>query len=177
MSNESEPIPNRNCGECTACCVTLRINEPKLKKHADTPCCNLSPNGDCEIYNDRPSTCHAYYCGWRYLEQLGNEWRPDRSKILLRLHQDGGIILQALETPLKVLIEQLALEFIVGCIESSIPIYISVPAKPGFCYSLIKLNENLASVVDSRDLEVAQSIITQAINYGAQQQTTLIDPL
>lgn len=177
MSNESGLVPNRNCGECAECCVTLRIDEPNLKKYADTPCSNLSQNGDCKIYIDRPSTCRAFYCGWRHLDQLGDEWRPDRSKILLRLHQEGGIILQALETPLKVLTDQLALEFIGGFIENSIPVFISVPAKPGFCYALIKLNENLASAVKSRNFEVAQNQMIQAVKYGAQQQTKLIDPL
>jgi len=175
MSIDIELVPNRNCGECTACCVTLRIDEPSLKKHADTPCSNLSAKGDCEIYNDRPPTCRGYYCGWRHLDILGDKWRPDRSKIMLRLHQDGGIILQALESPIKVLTDQLAIEFIGGCIENTIPVFISVPAKPGFCYALINLNENLAPAIKSLDFQAAQNVITQAIEYGTQLQTKVIE--
>jgi hypothetical protein len=38
-------VSGRGCGDCSACCVTLRIEESALKKYADVPCPNLRPEG------------------------------------------------------------------------------------------------------------------------------------
>jgi hypothetical protein len=76
-SMNSGLVANRECGECTACCVNLRIDEPGLQKKAGIPCPNMTPKGGCKIYSERPSVCRTWHCAWRYMSQLGEEWRPD----------------------------------------------------------------------------------------------------
>lgn len=174
MSKEPTLVPKRNCDQCTACCVTLRIDSDGLRKQADVPCPNLTVNG-CGIYPNWPTICRTWYCGWRYMPNLGTEWRPDRSRILIRTH-GGGLILQALESPLEVLTSEMALMLVGDCIENSIPIFISVPAKVGHCHGLLQINEILAPAIQSRDLKAAQTAMTGAVTHASRADTSPIEP-
>ena len=109
------------------------------------------------------------------MPKLGDEWRPDRSKILLRLH-DGGLILQPLESPLEVLTSRLALTLVGDCIANSVPVFISVPGKKGHCYCLVQLNEGLASATGSRDFSIMQAAMTEAVNFAFQSTTAPVQP-
>ncbi len=87
----------RQCGECVACCVYLKINQPDFKKPGCTHCPHLrlvepirenvmqlsSYDGkNCGIYSDRPDVCRDYKCLW--LMGHGEERdRPDRSGVLI----------------------------------------------------------------------------------------------
>jgi hypothetical protein len=172
-------IPGRGCGPCTACCVFLRIEESSLQKVEDDPCPNLADDGLCRIYEDRPATCRNFYCEWRYLAQLGEEWRPDRSKIMLRSHsgQGGGLILQPLELPLEVLTSRLALGLVASCVSNSIPVYISIPTRAGYNHALLGLNQRLAEPVRARKLDVARNVMVAAIKHASALTTEPIAPL
>ena len=80
-------VSGRECGGCTACCKTLRIAE--LKKFAGVLCQHCTEGAGCQIYDDRPSVCRGYNCGWKRLQFLGDEWRPDRCGILIGLVEKG----------------------------------------------------------------------------------------
>ena len=71
----------RDCGDCQVCCVALRIEDAELQKPAGVVCRFL--NHGCSIYQSRPSTCRHWLCGWRMQPELGEDWRPDRSGVLL----------------------------------------------------------------------------------------------
>jgi hypothetical protein len=73
-------LAKRQCGPCTACCVELKIDTPELRKKARLPCPHLGAG--CGIYPTRPPVCQQFLCGWRLFEDMGNDWRPDRSGIL-----------------------------------------------------------------------------------------------
>jgi hypothetical protein len=75
-------LQKRNCGACTACCVELKIATPELRKKARVPCPHLSAAG-CGIYAARPPVCQQFLCGWRLFAELGDDWRPDRSGVLM----------------------------------------------------------------------------------------------
>lgn len=69
----------RKCGECTACCTTLAIEE--LRKPVNVACPHVCATG-CQIYPERPQTCQDFLCTWRM--GLGDDsMRPDRSGFLL----------------------------------------------------------------------------------------------
>lgn len=76
-----QPLPGRQCGDCAVCCVELEIDEPKLRKAAETPCPHLCSEG-CGIYAERPDTCASWHCGWRLLN-VGEGLRPDRAGVLM----------------------------------------------------------------------------------------------
>ncbi len=43
----------------------------------------------CAIYTQRPAECQAFYCAWLINAELGEEWRPTKSKIVL-FYEGGG---------------------------------------------------------------------------------------
>lgn len=75
-------LPHRDCGGCTACCVTLKVDTPELKKPAGTPCSQLTEAG-CSIHPVRPTICRTWFCAWRRVAALPEEARPDRSGLIV----------------------------------------------------------------------------------------------
>jgi hypothetical protein len=77
-------VPGRECGECVVCCTHLRIDDPELQKPGGVRCINVMAGGGCAIYQMRPGSCRAFFCGWRRIGYLGDEWRPDRSGLMIQ---------------------------------------------------------------------------------------------
>lgn len=75
-------LPKRQCGDCTVCCVELKIDTPELKKKPQVACQHLTPRG-CGIYDARFPICHQFLCGWRLFGELNDAWRPDKSGVLV----------------------------------------------------------------------------------------------
>ena len=72
-----------SCGTCIACCYALAFNaEEGLKKKAGDMCPNCTGTG-CGIYETRFKLCRSFLCAWRKLPQLGDDWRPDKSGVML----------------------------------------------------------------------------------------------
>lgn len=74
----------RQCGECTACCTILGIEE--LGKPSRQPCPHECDHG-CFIYGQRPASCRAFKCLWLSDDDcrkqlLHNAERPDRCGIM-----------------------------------------------------------------------------------------------
>lgn len=78
-------LPDRECGDCTACCTELTVNTPEFAKPAGTPCIYLSDKG-CGIHAVRPRICGTWFCAWRRVAGLPDEARPDRSGLLVSLN-------------------------------------------------------------------------------------------
>jgi hypothetical protein len=88
----SPPEPARSCGDCTACCTVLRVDE--LRKLGGVACAALGAGG-CTIYPRRPHICRAYRCLWLQ-GQLELEDRPDRLGAVVDLVHEGGAALLAI---------------------------------------------------------------------------------
>ena len=82
------------CGECTACCVSLRVDATESKEWEK---CRHLCNG-CSIYNDRPETCKKFKCLWLSTQESDNpfpeEARPDKCGVMLWANTDGDFIAQ-----------------------------------------------------------------------------------
>ena len=76
-------VPGRTCGDCIACCVALKIDDPELSKPADQLCANCTGSG-CAIYETRPRTCRDWHCLWRRMP-LADDLRPDISGVMIAL--------------------------------------------------------------------------------------------
>jgi hypothetical protein len=76
------PETGNSCGDCTVCCLALRIEE--FDKPAGTLCQHCTGTG-CGIYETRYEVCRGFMCGYRMLPALGDTWRPDRSGILIMM--------------------------------------------------------------------------------------------
>jgi hypothetical protein len=142
--NESHLVPDRECGECTACCVVLLIDDEDFKKPADQVCSNLM-----------------------------EEWRPDKSGVLLR-SDENGIIFQPIREPKEVLTSARAIELIGGGVAQGIPMSMSIPTQKGLRSYGMDLNEPLKTAVESRDLQAIQNKMVKLIDFSVAQETDRI---
>ncbi len=84
-------VPGRNCGDCSLCCKLIRVEA--FAKPAGTWCTHCAPgSGRCTIYDSRPAECRDFYCAWMVSPGLGDDWRPNKCRMVLRLEADGKLI-------------------------------------------------------------------------------------
>ena len=171
--NESHLVSGRECGECTACCVVLHIDDATFKKPADQVCKNLMAQGGCKIYSSRPSVCQDWHCAWRFMAQLDESWRPDRSGIMLR-SDENGIIFQPIRDPKVVLLNPRAIELIGGGVAQGISMSMSIPMRKGYRSYSTSLNAPLAAAVEARNLVMIQDKMLELIEFSLAQHTTRI---
>ena len=83
----------RSCCTCSLCCKVLKIDE--LAKPSGQWCEHCKPGCGCTIYNNRPPVCRAFACQWMTDNSFGEEWKPSRSRMVLRMRPSptGGLIL------------------------------------------------------------------------------------
>jgi len=77
----------RTCGSCGLCCKLVAVEE--LGKPAHQWCSHFTVGKGCAIYADRPGECRSFRCLWLMRPQLGDHWRPNRSRIVLYFSHDG----------------------------------------------------------------------------------------
>jgi len=157
-------VPGRECGACSACCVNLLIDSEDLQKPANIECPNLTPVKGCAIYGSRPSDCRSFHCGWRMLAGLGDEWRPDRSRVMIRVEQDG-IVLEGLGSMQPILAKAI-LKFIGTCVGNGVTVFINIPGKPGHTAAKLELNQALASATTGRQCGAVMRELVKAVEYG-----------
>lgn len=88
MSDADPAIVNgRSCAGCALCCKVMGIAE--LGKPEGSWCPNCNPAVGCKIYADRPEECARFYCRYLTQQDLGEEWAPRVSKIVLAVTTNG----------------------------------------------------------------------------------------
>ena len=71
-----------SCGDCVVCCEWLDIETEGLSKKAGILCHHSTGKG-CGIHATRPGLCRGFFCGYRVITGLSDEWRPDRSGVMI----------------------------------------------------------------------------------------------
>ena len=173
-SDDGELVPQRECGACTACCRTLKIEAPELKKLADVLCPHCA-NGGCAIYQSRPRVCQAWYCGWRRMRHLNDEWRPDRCGILICFVGAGegippefpqlGLKFDVIESP-AVLNWDPLLKYIGFEISRGTPVFLGTPAAIGYERRKVFLNQMMAHAVATRQRVLMLDTLKRAYAIG-----------
>jgi hypothetical protein len=74
----------RSCGSCTLCCKLFPV--PELEKPAGRWCQNIAQGRGCGIHQTRPPVCRAFWCQWIENTDLGPEWKPEVSKLVLSIY-------------------------------------------------------------------------------------------
>jgi Fe-S-cluster containining protein len=74
-------VPGRECGECVACCRSLKVDTAEFSKPAGVPCPH-NTGSRCGIHSSRPDICRTWFCAWRRIAAMPEAARPDRSGIL-----------------------------------------------------------------------------------------------
>jgi hypothetical protein len=154
--------------------VVLLIDDESFNKPADQACSHMVERGGCKIHAQRPSVCHDWHCAWRFMGQLGDEWRPDQSGVLLRSDEEG-IIFQPIRDPKAVLTTERAIELIGGGVAQGVPLSMSIPTQEGFRSFGMSLNEHLSAVVESRHFPSIKAKIIELIEYSAAQKTAPLE--
>ncbi len=73
-------MTERTCGECTACCTNLGVQE--IQKPEFEQCRHVCERG-CAIYPERPSACMGYECLWLLdAEIVDTDDRPDKLGVI-----------------------------------------------------------------------------------------------
>ncbi len=162
-------VPNRECGECSACCEVLLVDEADLQKLPGVQCPNCRPQGGCAIHDIRPAICRGFFCAWRSLPHLAPEWRPDKSGILVRWQKVGipagyhpvGLNFLLFRGP--DVIHTLGFpEYLGGLIVGKVAVYLSVRGPVGYADATVFMNDHLAAAAESRDRDQFVSVLSAA---------------
>lgn len=74
------PSPlNRQCGECSACCEVMGVDE--LAKPRRCRCTFQREGGGCKIYEARPPSCAGFRCLW-HMGLFEENDRPDKLGVM-----------------------------------------------------------------------------------------------
>ena len=165
-------VEGRECGSCNVCCVALTIDDPALQKVQGYRCRNATRDNGCSIYDDRPATCRAFFCGWRKLRWVREGLRPDRSGVLVRMHEavaaDGsrqmGVIVTLLEKS-ALRAEGLA-ETVAAAVGAEVPVYLHVPGPPGYTSGQARINDALRGPVLVKDKAGVLEVLRQGYAMG-----------
>lgn len=79
-------VAGRSCESCTMCCKLLRIEALDKPSFEWCPHCEIGVG--CKIYEERPSECRAFHCGYLTQSQIGAHWKPADSRMVLALSTD-----------------------------------------------------------------------------------------
>lgn len=95
-------IPNRICGECTACCKAMLILDLDPPKPAGRWCPHaLLPDRDgrhgCGIYASRPPSCRDFRCGWLLGWAPEEDLRPDRSGVVINAIESSAAFVRIMQ--------------------------------------------------------------------------------
>jgi hypothetical protein len=136
-----EPVFQNNCGTCIACCYALAFHaeEDGYKKEAGDMCRHCTGTG-CGAYETRYKLCRLFNCAWRGLPQLGEEWRPDKSGVMMlevvgdelpEICRASGVGLEFL-----ILTDQSAIqrpgfaEYIATLVSRRVAVFLGLPGRP-----------------------------------------------
>lgn len=155
--DEDYLVPDRECGDCTVCCIEPAIEGYGLDKLTRTACIHCSTGG-CAIYADRPPVCREYHCLWRRLPFLDEAWRPDRSGVLIDPAADASGTPNAYAVELMLTGAPDLLEgerfagLVAGFVASGTGVFLNVPAGPGELARMTRLHDWVVDAVNQRDL-------------------------
>jgi hypothetical protein len=82
------PVRGRSCGTCSLCCKLIHVAE--LNKPMGQWCPHCLKSGGCGIYETRPNVCRDWFCEWIANPNIGDEWRPLSTKMVMIVVNDGG---------------------------------------------------------------------------------------
>jgi hypothetical protein len=180
-------VEGRACGTCTVCCYALPIDAPEIQKLPGVVCENCTGRG-CRIYESRPTPCRKFFCGWWLLPQLDDEWRPDRSGVLITPETNDIPPEYELRDGIEFLIvggeaavrRPGFVEFVSLCVQRRIPTFVSVAGPEGFFAAKVLVNRKLETAAGSdqpRVLSLLLAMVEQAKDHTFQRAVLTHGPV
>jgi hypothetical protein len=174
---ESGLVPGRACGTCTVCCYALPIDTAELQKMPGAVCANCTGRG-CRIHETRPMTCRGFFCGWWLLPQLDDDWRPDRSGVLITPQNENiperfvlreGIEFMILGGEDAVRRPGFA-ETLIFFVRSEVATFIAIPGPVGYFATRVLLNDVLRGHAAKGDRGGAVAALLQILDASKQHR-------
>ena len=162
-------IKERSCNECSVCCVALNVDTNEFQKFPGVACAHLCNHG-CAIHETRYPVCREYHCGWRYLGQLGDDWRPDKSGVLIDFQTESlpphypkrpGIRFTLVDK--KKGLRAAFYDYVARLIAVDVPVILAVSGPPGHYPAGAFLNDVLKPAVAKRDFSEVERVFAQAL--------------
>jgi len=160
-------VANRECGQCTVCCRVPAIDHPNLQKPPGVTCPNCKIGG-CKIYETRPEPCRGFFCGWRYLPDLKQDWRPDKNGILIRFQPAPRGYQQPSAFQFLVfgggdVVTPVFTGYLATLIGRRVAVFLALRGPDGFSDVSVLLNEYAAEAVAKRDRNAFVKIVREAL--------------
>lgn len=85
--NQAPVVHGRECGDCSMCCKIMEI--PELNKPTGAWCEHVLKRRGCAIYETRPPSCAAFYCGYLIWPMAGEHWLPRKCKMVIVMEDEN----------------------------------------------------------------------------------------
>ena len=179
------PIPGRECGTCNVCCEEPTINVPELKKPPGILCPHCRAGEGCLIHQRRPQVCRDFFCGWRCNAGLDEDWRPDRSDILIEQigrnmpegfeHAPFHYKFTLLGAPDKIYWPPLV-QYISALVGQNVPVMLAVIGRPGYVAGQVLVNEALRPHVAAHSIGGTASTLARLLQLCIDHPQAKVDP-
>jgi len=152
------------------------VDTPEFQKLPGKPCAHLCAQG-CAIHETRFPVCRAYHCGWRYLAGLPDDWRPDKSGVLVDFQSDDlpphypkrpGIRLTVFGPPENAL-KPGFLNYVARLVAADVPVILAVPGPPAFFPAGALLNDALTVTASVKHVGRARLVFDQSVVRGEER--------
>ena len=93
MKIELPIITKKECGTCTKCCEGwLTANIKGHDMYPGKPCFFVEIGKGCKDYKNRPKNpCKNFLCGWRLIDDMPEEFKPEKTGVIVSLKKENDI--------------------------------------------------------------------------------------
>ncbi|SMQ69891.1 hypothetical protein SAMN06295905_1699 [Devosia lucknowensis] len=161
-----EVLEGRSCGSCTACCSFAPIRVETLQKPANSLCRHCAEGRGCTVYDVRPAVCRGFYCGYFFLPELGPEWHPERSGVVIRSESfnNDTITILVLELTEFLISEDFA-GMVGAWVAEGIAVEFERVGPEGHLPAKMRVNELLEDAVAARDLREMHKVFAWSLAH------------
>lgn len=164
-----ELVPGRTCGSCTVCCIVPGIDTPDAQKKSNVRCRNCGDG--CAVYERRPAACAQFYCAWRRLPKLGDEWRPDTSGVLATLdildppESKWAITLMPIADADRIAQADWFVSFVRANGIHNVPLFLALPGAPGHLPVRARINGKILEAAAWDSPGRVAALIADALSF------------
>jgi hypothetical protein len=182
-------VQSRECGECTVCCKVLPVDTKEFRKTSGVLCQHCREGVGCGIYHSRPPVCRDWYCGWRLLPYLPDDWRPDRSGVIVYFLTESEIFENEIPSHYQtkvmfkfIILSEAAIErlgfaeIIGGLVASGILTFLAICGPAGYQQAKVFINEAIKDAVAHGDRDGAMAVLRQSMVVPSRHEFELSPP-
>lgn len=120
----------------------------------------------CSVYEVRPQVCRGFFCGWFFLPELGENWHPEQSGVVIRSEslESDTVTLLILQLSEFLVSEDFA-GMVGAWVEEGVGVEFERVGPPGHLPAKMRINELLEDAVAARDLREMQKVFAWSIAH------------